>query len=161
MMFNPETAPFYPVFLRDFGANSAALGAAITEAPVLDVAQINAALAALSREPAVGLIAAPDPFVNTQRGLIIKLAQQHQVPTLFGFRQHVRDGGLISYGPDSIDIVRRSASYVDRILKGEKPSELPVQSATRYELAINLKTANALGLTVPSALLARADEVIE
>jgi putative tryptophan/tyrosine transport system substrate-binding protein len=89
------------------------------------------------------------------------LAQRHQLPALFGYRQHVRDGALVSYGPDSLDIIRRSASYVDRILKGEKPTDLPVQAPTRYELAINLKTAKALGLEIPPMLLARADEVIE
>jgi putative tryptophan/tyrosine transport system substrate-binding protein len=89
------------------------------------------------------------------------LAQRLRLPALFGFRQHVRDGGLVSYGPDSLEIVRRSASYVDRILKGEKPADLPVQAPTKYELAINLKTAKALGLDVPETVLARADEVIE
>jgi ABC-type uncharacterized transport system substrate-binding protein len=89
------------------------------------------------------------------------LAQRHRLPTLFGFRQHVREGAMMSYGPDSVDIVRRSASYVDRILKGEKPADLPVQAPTKYELAINLRTAKALGIEVPPTLLARADEVIE
>jgi ABC-type uncharacterized transport system substrate-binding protein len=93
--------------------------------------------------------------------LIIALAQRYRLPTLFGFRQHVKEGGLMSYGPDSVHIVRRSASYVDRILKGEKPADLPVQAPTKYELVINLKTAKTLGLDLPSTLLARADEVIE
>jgi putative tryptophan/tyrosine transport system substrate-binding protein len=88
-------------------------------------------------------------------------AQRHRLPTLFGFRQHVREGAMMSYGPDSVDIVRRSASYVDRILKGEKPADLPVQAPTKYELAINLRTAKALGIEEPPTLLARADEVIE
>jgi ABC-type uncharacterized transport system substrate-binding protein len=89
------------------------------------------------------------------------LAEQHQLPAIYGFRQFVTEGALISYGPDTVDIVRRSASYVDRILKGEKPADLPVQAPTKYELVINLKIANTLGLTVPATLLARADEVIE
>jgi putative ABC transport system substrate-binding protein len=89
------------------------------------------------------------------------LAERHRFPAIYGLRQLVSEGALIAYGPDSIDIVRRSASYVDRILKGEKPADLPVQAPTKYELAINMKTAKALGLTVPDKLLALADEVIE
>jgi putative ABC transport system substrate-binding protein len=161
LMFNPQTAPYYPAFLREFGATAAPLAAKLSATPVRDEAEIEAAATAFAREPEGGLIAAPDPFINTHRGLIIALAQRHRLPTLFGFRQHVKEGGLMSYGPDSVDIVRRSASYVDRILKGEKPADLPVQAPTKYELAINLKTAKALGLEIPPTLLARADEVIE
>jgi putative tryptophan/tyrosine transport system substrate-binding protein len=161
LMFNPQTAPYYPVFLREFAANAAPLAAALSATPVRDRAEIEAAVSAFAREPAGGLITAGDPFINTQRDLIMSLAERHRLPTLFSFRQHAKDGGLMSYGPDSVDIVRRSASYVDRILRGEKPADLPVQAPTKYELAINLKTAKALGLTVPPTLLARADEVIE
>jgi len=93
--------------------------------------------------------------------LIMSLAERHRLPAIYGFRRFVTEGGLISYGPDSIDIVRRSASYVDRILRGEKPADLPVQAPTKYELAINLRTAKALGLDVPATLIATADEVIE
>ena len=161
LMFNPQTAPYYPVFLREFGANAAPLAVVLSATPVRDRAEIEAAVTAFAREPGGGLIAAADPFINTQRATIIALAERHRLPTLFGFRQHARDGGLVSYGPDSVDIVRRSTSYVDRILKGEKPADLPVQAPTKYELAINLKTAKVLGLTVPPSVLARADEVIE
>ena len=160
LMFNPETAPYYPVFLRDFAA-AAPLAAELSATPVRSETEIETAATAFAREPGGGLIAGPDPFINTHHRLIIALAQQHRVPTLFGFRQHAKEGGLMSYGPDAIDIVRRSASYVDRVLKGEKPADLPVQAPTKYELAINLKTAKALGLDVPPTLLARADEVIE
>jgi putative tryptophan/tyrosine transport system substrate-binding protein len=161
LMFNPETAPYYPVFLREFAANAAPLAATLSATPVRDRGEIEAAITAFAREPAGGLIAAGDPFINSQRDLIVALAERHRLPTLFAFRQHAKDGGLMSYGPDSVDIVRRSASYVDRILRGEKPADLPVQAPTKYELAINLKTAKALGITVPPTLLARAEEVIE
>ena len=161
LMFNPETAPYYPVFLRELGASGSSLASQVSASPVRNEAEIETAAVALAREPGGGLIAAPDPFINTHRAFIISLARQHGLPTLFAFRQHVRDGGLMSYGPDSVEIVRRSASYVDRILRGEKPGELPVQGPTKYELAINSKTAKALGLTIPPTLLARAEEVIE
>jgi putative ABC transport system substrate-binding protein len=161
LMFNPQTASYYQVFLREFGTAALPLAAELSATLVRNEAEIEAGVTAFAREPGGGLIAAPDPFINTHRGLMMAFAQRHRLPALFGYRQHVREGALVSYGPDSLDIVRRSASYVDRILKGEKPADLPVQSPTKYELAINLKTANSLGLTVPDTLLARADEVIE
>ena len=160
LMFNPQTAPYYAPFVRKFG-ESASLAAAVSVTPVNNEAEIAAAVAALAREPGGGLIAPPDPFINTNRHAIMALARQHRLPAIFGFRLYVNEGALMSYGPDSIDIVRRSASYVDRILKGETPAELPVQAPTRFTLAINLQTATALGLEVPATLLARADEVIE
>jgi ABC-type uncharacterized transport system substrate-binding protein len=101
------------------------------------------------------------PFLNAHRGIVIALSERHRLPAIFGFRRYVMEGALISYGPDAVDVVRRSASYVDRILRGEKPADLPVQAPTKYELAINLKTAKALGIEIPPTLLARADEVIE
>jgi putative ABC transport system substrate-binding protein len=116
---------------------------------------------AFAREPRGGLIAAPDAFINTRRHLIMALTERHRLPAIYGFRQFVTEGALMSYGPDIADIVRRSASYADRILKGEKPADLPVQAPTKYELVINLKTAKALGLEVPRTLFARAEEVIE
>ena len=108
-----------------------------------------------------GLIATGGPLTINNRDLIISLAARHRLPAVYPLRFFVTDGGLISYGPDSVDPSRQAAGYVDRILKGEKPADLPVQSATRYELVINLKTAKALGLTVPPSLLSRADEIIE
>jgi putative ABC transport system substrate-binding protein len=114
-----------------------------------------------ARESASGLIAAPDAFLNNHRRSILALTERHRLPAIWGFRQFVAEAALISYAPDIVDIVRRSASYVDRILKGAKPADLPVQAPTKYELVINLKTARALVLEVPPMLLARADEVIE
>jgi putative ABC transport system substrate-binding protein len=108
-----------------------------------------------------GLIAVASPLLANNRDLIISLAARHRLPAVYSFRFFVTDGGLISYGPDTIDPSRQAAGYVDRILKGEKPADLPVQNATKFELVINLKTAKALGLTVPPSLLSRADEIIE
>jgi putative ABC transport system substrate-binding protein len=159
LMFNPQTAPYYSRFFREFGATAAR--AELSETPVRNAAEIEAAIAMFAREPAGGLIIGPDPFTNTQRGLIMALAERHRLPAIYGFAQFVREGALISYAPDATETVRRSASYVDRILKGEKPADLPVQASTKYKLVINLKTAKALGLEVPPILLARADEVIE
>jgi putative ABC transport system substrate-binding protein len=161
LVFNLQTAPYYPVFLRDFGGAAATLAAELSAMPVNDEAEIEAAASAFAREPGGGLIAAPDPFINTRRTLVMALAERHRLPVIYGFQHFVKEGGLISYGPDTLDIVRRSASYVARVLRGERPGELPVQAPTKYELLINLKTAKALGLTVPLTLLVRADEVIE
>jgi putative ABC transport system substrate-binding protein len=128
---------------------------------VRDEAEIEAAVSAFAREPGGGLIAAPDPFINTRRALVIALAERYQLPVIYGARYFVKEGGLISYGPDTLDIVRRSASYVDRVLRAERPGELPVQAPAKYELLINLKTAKTLGLMVPVALRVRANQVIE
>ena len=161
LVFNPQTAPYYPAFLRDFEGAAAMLGGELSATPVRDEGEIEAAASAFAREPGGGLIAAPDPFINTRRALVIALAERHRLPVIYGVRYFVKEGGLISYGPDTLDIVRRSASYVDRVLRGERPGELPVQAPTKYELLVNLKTAKALGLTVPLLLRVRADELIE
>jgi putative tryptophan/tyrosine transport system substrate-binding protein len=160
LVFNPQTAPYYPVFLRDFGQTASALGGEFSATPVRDEADIEAAVSAFAREPGGGLIAAPDPFINTRRALVIALAARYRLPVIYGVRYFAKEGGLISYGPDTLDIVRRSASYVDRVLRAERPGELPVQAPAKYELLINLKTAEALGLAVPMALRVRANEVI-
>ena len=130
-------------------------------APVRDADEIERACAALSGERNDGLLVPPDPITTAQRELIIALAARYRLPAVYPFRFFVTSGGLMSYGPDTVDPYRRAAGYVDRILKGEKPGELPVQAPTKYELVINLKTAKAIGVTVPPTLLARADEVIE
>jgi ABC-type uncharacterized transport system substrate-binding protein len=126
-----------------------------------DVGEIERAIVDFARSPNGGLVVLPSGLSSVHRELIIELASRHRLPAVYPFRYFVEDGGLICYGPDAIDQLRRAASYVDRILKGEKPADLPVQAPTKYELVINLKTAKALGLAVPPMLLARADEVIE
>ena len=147
-----------------FGAIQAvgpALGIEATALSMQDAAQIQRAITTFARTPNGGLIVTANPRALGHRALIVALEMQHKLPTIYFERVFTRAGGLISYGPDIVDQYRRAAGYVDRILKGEKPADLPVQAPTKYELAINLKTAQALGLTVPPALLARADEVIE
>ena len=128
---------------------------------VSDANEIERDVAAFARGSNSGLIVTSSPSAALHRDLIVTLAARHRLPAVYYQRVFVTGGGLISYGPDFIDQYRRAASYVDRILKGEKPADLPVQAPTKYELAINLKTAKALGLDVPPSLLARADEVIE
>ena len=161
LMFNPDTTPFYPAFLRELGAAPQTLAVELSASPVHDEAEVGAAMTEFTREPGGGLIAAPDAFINNHRRAIIALTEQHRLPAIYGFREFVREGALISYGPDTADIVRRSAAYVDDILKGDKPANLPVQAPTKYELVINLNTAKALGLDVPLQLQQLADEVIE
>jgi putative ABC transport system substrate-binding protein len=126
-----------------------------------DAAEIERAVAAFARGPNGGLIVTASALSVAHGDLIVTLAARHKLPAIYYRRVYVTGGGLISYGPDVVDQLRRAAGYVDRILKGEKAADLPVQAPTKYELAINLKTAKALGLTVPPQLLARADEVIE
>ena len=128
---------------------------------VRDAGEIERAVAAFARAPNGGLIVTAGPSAQRHRELIITLAARHKLPTVYHNRYFVAAGGLISYGADFIDQYRHAAGYVDRILKGEKPGDLPVQAPTKYELVINLKTAKALGISVPPSLLARADEVIE
>jgi putative ABC transport system substrate-binding protein len=152
LMFNPDLAPYFHVYLREFGAVRRSL-VEITAAPVHDAAEIEEAIARFGRAPGGGLIAAPDPFVVANREVIMRSAAHHRMPAVYTLRQAVAEGALMSYGPDASDIFRRSAGYVDRILKGEKPADLPVQAPVKFELVINLKTAKALGLEVPLQLL--------
>ena len=126
-----------------------------------DAGEIERAVAAFARSPDGGLIVTAGAAATRHRDLIVTLAARHKLPAVYYERFFVAGGGLISYGPDFVDQYRRAAGYVDRILKGEKPADLPVQAPTKYELVINLKTAKALGLTIPPSVLARADEVIE
>jgi len=137
------------------------LGVELIPVDARDAPEIERAVAAFARSGNGGLIVTASPVANRHRDLIATLAAQHRLPAVYSGRQYVAAGGLISYGPDLIDQYRRAAGYVDRVLKGEKPADLPVQAPTKYELVINLKTAKALGLEIPSSVLARADEVIE
>jgi putative tryptophan/tyrosine transport system substrate-binding protein len=157
-MFNPDTSPYYGQFLPSFEIAARNSAVAVTGAPVRVEAEIDPAVAKL---PGGGLIVPPDTYTLVHRGRIVEAASRHRVPAIYSYRQLVKEGGLLSYGPDTADIFRRSAAYVDRILRGASPGELPVQAPTKFELAINLATAAALGLTVPPTLAALADEVIE
>ena len=131
------------------------------EAPIRGAAEIEATMALLGGQTGAGLIVMPDTSMAVHRATILLLADRYRLPVVWPFRHFVIEGGLISYGIVLADLLRRAASYVDRIFRGEKPNELPVQLPTKFELVINLKTAGALGLTVPPTLIARADEVIE
>jgi putative tryptophan/tyrosine transport system substrate-binding protein len=137
------------------------LGVELRPIDMRDAGEMERAIVAFARVPNSGLIIVGAPSAVVHRNLIITLAARHQLPAVYPLSYFARSGGLMSYGPDSIEPYRRAAGYIDRILKGEKPADLPVQAPTKYELIIDLKTAKALGLTVPSQLLARADEVIE
>jgi putative tryptophan/tyrosine transport system substrate-binding protein len=160
-IFNPNTAPYFGSFLRPFEAAALSVAVEPIAISVHDAKEIEHGIALFANVPNGGLIVVPDTFTLVNRAPIIALANKHRLPTIYPFRYYAVDGGPISYGIDTIDLYRRAASYVDRILRGTKPGDLPIQQPTKFELAINLKTAKALGLDVPPSLLARADEVIE
>jgi putative ABC transport system substrate-binding protein len=157
-VFNPETSA-HVSFLRAAEAASAALQINLNQLGVHKVSEVEPAITQFAVAPKSGLIVAPHPL--TRGKLIIDLAAQYQLPAVYPFAFHARDGGLVSYGIDQVEQWRSAATYVDRILRGKRPRDLPVQEPTKYELVINLKTAKALGLEVPPMLLARANEVIE
>jgi putative tryptophan/tyrosine transport system substrate-binding protein len=160
-IYNPETAPYGEEFFRQIKAAGSSLTIEATDAQVRQPGDLQRTIAEIAAKPHGGLIVIPDRFTSVHRNLIVWLATQHRLPAIYPFRYFAVSGGLISYGVDSLDIFRRSASYVDRILKGESPGELPVQAPTKFELVINLKAAKSLGIDLPPMLLARADEVIE
>jgi putative ABC transport system substrate-binding protein len=162
IMFNPDTAPGGgSYYLPSFEAAARSFKVAPIPAPVHSDAEIEAVIGSLGREPGGGLVAMPDGFALVHRASIILQAARNNVPAIYAQSVFVRDGGLLSYGPDVVDVFRRSASYVDRILRGAKPADLPVQLPTKFEMALNARTAKVLGLTVPPSILLRAEEVIE
>jgi len=160
VMFNLDTAP-HSLFMPALEAAAPSIGLKLTRATVRDAAAIENAMSALQREPGAGLVVMPDVFVTGHRELVIARAARNRIPTIYPFRYWVAQGGLLGYGPDIIDQYRRVATYVDRVLHGVKPADLPVQAATKFDLAINLKAAKGIGLTIPQSLLVRADELIE
>jgi ABC-type uncharacterized transport system substrate-binding protein len=160
-IYNPQTAPYGEEFFRQIKVAGSSLTLEAIDAPVRQPGDLQRAIAEVAAKPHGGLIVIPDGFTTVHRNLIVELATQHRLPAIYPFRYFAVSGGLVSYGVDSLDLFRRSASYVDRILKGESPGELPVQAPTKFELVVNLKTAKSLSFDVPPMLLARADEVIE
>jgi ABC-type uncharacterized transport system substrate-binding protein len=160
-IFNPDMSAYYDQFLPAFETDARQYSVKLIIARVGTEAEINAAVAKLAAAPSGGLIVLPDAYTLVHRNLIVQSTAQHRIPAIYPYRQVVKEGGLMSYGPETSDIFQRSASYVDRILKGANPAELPAQAPVKFEFAINLKTAAALGLTVPLTVVALADEVIE
>jgi putative ABC transport system substrate-binding protein len=161
ILFNPKTAPYFASFLRSIESGAVSVGLPWIAAPVHDVTEIEPAITAFAHKPDAGMICPSDNFTSVHRKTIISLAANHRLPTIYAWREFAPDGGLVVYGINRVDQYRRAALYVDRILRGARPGELPIQQPTKFELVINLKTARALGLAVPDKLLALADEVIE
>ena len=160
-LFNPATTPYRDIYLKPFNAAAASLALEATAAPVHDMQELESIVTEQAREPNGSLIVMPDGFLNVHREEIVSLAARYRVPAVYPWRFFAELGGLLSYGSDQRDMFRVAATYVDRILKGEKPADLPVQAPTKYELLINLKTAKALGLDVPVHFWQLADEIIE
>jgi putative tryptophan/tyrosine transport system substrate-binding protein len=159
IMFNPDTA-LASAFMPSFEAAAGSLNVVLSTAPAHNDVEIETAVNRLGREPGGGLVVMPDPFMAAHRAPIISAASRNNIPAVYNVSSFARDGGLLSYGPDVVDLWRRAPIYVDRILRGAKPGDLPVQLPTKFKMVVNLKTANALGLTVPPSILLRADEVI-
>jgi putative ABC transport system substrate-binding protein len=161
MLFNPVSAPYADYWLNPFKAAATSFAVEAIPSPVRDRSELQSVIAAQAREPNGGLIVMPDSFMDAYRVEITSLAARYRLPAVYPVRFFAEVGGLVSYGVDRTVNFRRAATYVDRILKGEKPAELPVEAPIKFELVVNLKTAKALGLDVPPTLLARADQVIE
>jgi putative ABC transport system substrate-binding protein len=160
-MFNPDFAATASVYMPSLETAARSLKVAPIITPVHNDVEMEAAIKALGREPGGALVVLPDVFTVAHRAPIISAAARNNVPAVYAQSEFARDGGLLSYGVDRIDSFRRAATYVDRILRGEKPGDLPVQFPTKFEMAVNLRAAKALGLAIPPSILLRADEVIE
>jgi ABC-type uncharacterized transport system substrate-binding protein len=160
-LFNPAMAPYAEYYLAPFKAAAASLAVEASAAPVHDASELEPVIAAAARAGDGGLVVMPDAFTNVHREQITSLALRYRLPVVYPYRAGVQLGALLSYGNDPLDNYRRAATYADKILRGARPGELPVQTPVKFELVINLKTAKALGIEVPPTLLARADEVIE
>ena len=160
-MFDPASTRYYVEFLRKLEGSRRPGAVPIEPAPVHTAAEIEPVIAGVAREPGGGLIVPPNPFLGANRKLVAEAAQKHRLPSVSVSRDYAAAGGLISYGPDFNDIFRRSTHYVDRILKGASPADLPVQTPTTYSLVVNLRAGHALGIEVAPSLVSRADEVIE
>jgi putative ABC transport system substrate-binding protein len=161
LSFNPSSSPFIESYLNPFKVAAASLGVEAIIAPVNDMLGLESVITTQAREPNSGLLVIPDAFTELHLAEIVSLTVRYHVPAINWSRSFAEGGGLISYGPYLFEEYRRAATYADRILRGEKPADLPVQAPTKFELVVNLKTAKALGLEVPPTLVARADEVIE
>src|SRR5262249_15806569 len=161
VVYEPTTAPYMPDILRSISAAAPTYGVEIADVQVRNISDLDTPLASLGHQPNTAVILPPAAFTNTHSALPIALAAKYHLPAIYAFRIYIAAGGLISYGVDGNDLWTKAAGYVDRILRGAKAGDLPVQAPTKFELAINLRTANALALKVPPRLLARADEVIE
>jgi putative ABC transport system substrate-binding protein len=161
IIYNPATAPYFPLFFRWIEAAAASFAVKLIVTPVHDAAEIERVIATAAHESNSSLIVVPSAFMTTHREFIIGAAARHRLPAIYGYGYYAASGGLVSYGFEVRDLFRRAASYVDRILKGATPADLPVQAPTTYQLVINLRTAKALGVEIPPTLVARADEVIE
>jgi putative ABC transport system substrate-binding protein len=161
LIYNPQTTPVYSRFITQIRALNGAGPVQLQDTPVRSVAEMEAEIVALGKRPGSGLIVGPDPFNQVQIKRMAEIAAQVRLPAVSVYRPFVENGGLMMYGPDTADIFRRAAAYVDRVLKGEKPADLPVQQPNKFEFVINLGTARAFGIAVPATLQAAADEVIE
>ena len=161
LVFNPHSAPFADLFLRPVEAAAPSFSVAPIRAAVCDATDLERVFDALAREANGGLMVLPDISMANHREALLALAARHRIPAVYPFRYFAASGGLMSYGTDVAEVFRRAAAYVDHILRGTSPGDLPVQAPSKYELVINLKTAKALGIEIPPTLLARADEVIE